>query len=56
MKHLRFNTAISQLMVFINEAYKADQFYLLAYVEGFVKLIAPICSAYCGRTLGKTWT
>ena len=25
-EHLRFNTAISQLMVFINEAYKADQF------------------------------
>ena len=24
MKHLRFNTAISQMMVFINECYKAE--------------------------------
>ena len=38
---LRFNTAISQLMVFINEAYKADVL-PKAYVEGFVKMIAPI--------------
>ncbi|MGM9924261.1 MAG: leucine--tRNA ligase [Bacillus sp. (in: firmicutes)] len=38
---LRFNTAISQLMVFINEAYKAD-ILPKAYVEGFVKMIAPI--------------
>ncbi|MDQ0231171.1 leucine--tRNA ligase [Metabacillus malikii] len=38
---LRFNTAISQLMVFINEAYKATVL-PKEYVEGFVKLIAPI--------------
>ncbi|MGR3765426.1 leucine--tRNA ligase [Rossellomorea sp. NS-SX7] len=38
---LRFNTGISQLMVFINEAYKADTL-PKAYVEGFVKLLAPI--------------
>ena len=25
-EHLRFNTAISQMMVFINEAYKATSF------------------------------
>lgn len=39
---LRFNTAISQLMVFINDAYKADTL-PKQYVEGFVKMIAPIC-------------
>ena len=38
---LHFNTAISQLMVFINEAYKADVL-PISYVEGFVKLISPI--------------
>ncbi|XXM71912.1 leucine--tRNA ligase [Lysinibacillus sphaericus] len=38
---LRFNTGISQLMVFINEAYKAETL-PKAYVEGFVKLLAPI--------------
>ncbi|WP_338472025.1 leucine--tRNA ligase [Niallia sp. XMNu-256] len=38
---LRFNTAISQLMVFINEAYKAKVL-PISYVEGFVKLISPI--------------
>ncbi|EIJ79321.1 leucyl-tRNA synthetase [Bacillus methanolicus PB1] len=39
---LRFNTAISQLMVFINEAYKAD-ILPKAFMEGFVKLLSPIC-------------
>ncbi|WP_214483693.1 leucine--tRNA ligase [Bacillus sp. SM2101] len=39
---LRFNTAVSQLMVFINEAYKADDL-PIRYIEGFVKLLAPIC-------------
>ncbi|MFD4703298.1 leucine--tRNA ligase [Gottfriedia sp. NPDC058432] len=38
---LRFNTAISQMMVFINEAYKADQL-PKEMVEGFVKLLAPV--------------
>ncbi|WP_125605132.1 leucine--tRNA ligase [Lapidilactobacillus bayanensis] len=38
---LRFNTGISQLMVFINEAYKVDAL-PVEYVEGFVKLLAPI--------------
>jgi leucyl-tRNA synthetase len=41
-ENLRFNTAISQMMVFINEAYKADTL-PKAYVEGFVKLLSPIC-------------
>jgi leucyl-tRNA synthetase len=38
---IRFNTAISQLMVFINESYKATVL-PKNYMEGFVKLIAPI--------------
>lgn len=39
---LRFNTGISQLMVFINDAYKAEVL-PKAFVEGFVKLLSPIC-------------
>jgi leucyl-tRNA synthetase len=39
---IRFNTAISQLMVFINEAYKAPVL-PKAYMEGFVKLLSPVC-------------
>ncbi|PAE24623.1 leucine--tRNA ligase [Bacillus sp. 7894-2] len=38
---LRFNTAISQMMVFINEAYKADVL-PKTFVEGFVKMLSPI--------------
>ncbi|MDN7144298.1 leucine--tRNA ligase [Liquorilactobacillus mali] len=38
---LHFNTAISQLMVFVNEAYKAEAL-PLEYIEGFVKMISPI--------------
>ena len=38
---LKFNTAISQMMVFINEAYKAEHI-LKEHVEGFVKLLSPI--------------
>ncbi|WP_226673618.1 leucine--tRNA ligase [Rossellomorea aquimaris] len=38
---LRFNTGISQLMVFINDAYKAETL-PKEYVEGFIKLLAPI--------------
>ena len=36
-----FNTAISQLMVFVNEAYKVDAL-PYEYIEGFVQLLAPI--------------
>ncbi|MEI3600243.1 MULTISPECIES: leucine--tRNA ligase [unclassified Oceanobacillus] len=39
--NLHFNTAISQLMVFTNEAYKVDQI-PKEYAEGFVKLLYPI--------------
>ncbi|MFD1739266.1 leucine--tRNA ligase [Bacillus salitolerans] len=38
---LRFNTAISQMMVFINEAYKATEI-PKEFVEGFVKLLSPV--------------
>jgi len=38
---LRFNTGISQLMVFINEAYKADVL-PKKYMEDFVKMLSPI--------------
>ena len=38
---LNFNTAIRQLMVFINDCYKAETI-SRAYVEGFVKMLAPI--------------
>jgi leucyl-tRNA synthetase len=40
-EQLHFNTAISQLMVFVNEAYKADAL-PYEYVAGFVQLLAPI--------------
>lgn len=40
-EQLHFNTAISQLMVFVNEAYKVDAL-PYAYIEGFVQLLAPI--------------
>ncbi|MHC5268519.1 leucine--tRNA ligase [Enterococcus sp. LJL98] len=41
MTHLRFNTAISQLMVFVNEAYKVDAL-PIEYIKGFVQLLTPI--------------
>ncbi|GGH87758.1 leucyl-tRNA synthetase [Pullulanibacillus pueri] len=41
ISHLRFNTAISQMMVFVNESNKQDTI-PTAFVEGFVKLLSPI--------------
>lgn len=41
MANLHFNTSISQLMVFVNEANKVDAL-PYEYVEGFVQLLAPI--------------
>ncbi|MFC6316263.1 leucine--tRNA ligase [Lapidilactobacillus achengensis] len=40
-EQLHFNTAISQLMVFINEAYK-EKVLFADYVAGFVQMLAPI--------------
>ena len=48
---IRFNTAISQMMVFINECYKAPVI-PREYAEGFVKLVAPI-APHIGEEL---WT
>ncbi len=39
--NLHFNTAISQMMIFINEAYKVDAL-PFEYVTGFVQLLAPV--------------
>ncbi|MEO4051850.1 leucine--tRNA ligase [Solibacillus sp. CAU 1738] len=38
---MRYNTAVSQMMVFINECYKVDSI-PKEYVEGFVKMLSPI--------------
>lgn len=40
-ENLHFNTGISQMMVFINEGYKADQL-PKEYIEGFVQLLSPV--------------
>ncbi|MBC1402172.1 leucine--tRNA ligase [Listeria booriae] len=40
-ENLRFNTGISQLMIFINDSYKATTV-PKAYAEGFVRLLSPI--------------
>lgn len=40
-ERMHFNTAISQLMVFVNEAYKADDL-PAEYMQGFIKMISPI--------------
>jgi len=39
---LSFNTAIAQMMIFINDCYKAKTLYR-PYLEGFVKLFSCIC-------------
>ncbi|QHA92951.1 leucine--tRNA ligase [Bacillus sp. N1-1] len=41
MEGLRFNTAVSQMMVFVNEAYKQETV-SVTLMEGFVKLLSPI--------------
>ncbi|MFC2947114.1 leucine--tRNA ligase [Virgibacillus sediminis] len=40
-ENLHFNTGISQMMVFINEGYKAENL-PKDYIEGFVKLLSPV--------------
>jgi leucyl-tRNA synthetase len=45
-EELRFNVGISQLMVFINDAYKVDSI-PKQYVEGFVKLLSPVAPHMC---------
>ncbi|MBZ6002585.1 leucine--tRNA ligase [Leuconostoc gelidum subsp. aenigmaticum] len=41
LENMHFNTAISQMMVFINEAYKSETL-PTNYMTGFVQLLAPI--------------
>ena len=40
--NLQFNTAIAQMMIFVNELYKAKEIYL-PYVENFIKMFDCIC-------------
>lgn len=49
---LNFNTAISQMMVFINEAYKTKTIYK-PYAEGFVKMFSPF-APHLGEELWNT--
>ena len=39
---LNFNTAISQMMIFVNAVYK-EEYLPKEYAEGFVKVLSPIC-------------
>ncbi|MGM1046620.1 leucyl-tRNA synthetase [Paenibacillus uliginis N3/975] len=41
MEHLHFNTAISQMMIFINEGYKANELPRKA-MENFVQMLSPL--------------
>lgn len=43
---LAFNTAIAQLMIFLNEAYKATTI-AIEHLEGFIKMLAPVCPHVC---------
>ena len=40
IESMKFNTAIAQLMVFVNAANKEDKLYV-DYAKGFIQLIAP---------------
>jgi len=41
-ENLSFNTAIAQMMIFINEVYKESHL-PVEYAEGFVKVLSPLC-------------
>lgn len=41
-ENLQFNTAISQMMIFVNEVYKAGQI-CRAYLEGLIKMFSCVC-------------
>ena len=45
-ENLHFNTGISQMMVFVNECYKAESI-PKNYAEGFVKLLSPVAPHMC---------
>jgi len=44
--NLHFNTAISQMMVFVNEGYKVKTI-SKQHIEGFVKLLSPVAPHMC---------
>ena len=50
IENLNLNTAISQMMIFINDAYKADTLYK-EYAEGFVKML----SCYAPHLCEEMW-
>lgn len=51
-EHLQFNTAISQMMIFVNEAYKSNSLYI-EYMEGFLKMISCI-APHLGEEIWQT--
>ncbi|WP_035054100.1 leucine--tRNA ligase [Carnobacterium pleistocenium] len=53
-EQLRFNTAISQMMVFVNEAYKT-KILPVNYIKAFVQLLAPI-APHMGEELWSNLT
>lgn len=53
-ENLHFNTAISQMMVFVNEAYKAEGL-PFDYVKGFIKLLATV-APHLGEELWQRLT
>ena len=50
IESLNLNTAISQMMIFINEAYKAETLYR-GYAEGFIKML----SCYAPHICEEMW-
>ena len=45
-EHLAFNTAISQMMIFVNAIYKADSC-PKEFAEGFIRVLSPIAPHIC---------
>ncbi|MFV8213741.1 class I tRNA ligase family protein, partial [Streptococcus pluranimalium] len=54
VEELKFNTAIAQLMIFVNAANKEDKLFV-DYVKGFVQLIAPF-APHLGEELWQILT
>uniref|UniRef100_UPI0009EA2809 leucine--tRNA ligase n=1 Tax=Paenibacillus dakarensis TaxID=1527293 RepID=UPI0009EA2809 len=52
LEHLRFNTAISQLMIFINEGYKVNELPRKA-MENFVQLLSPFAPHLAEELWGR---
>ena len=50
---LGFNTAISQLMVFVNDCYKAE-YIPRKYALGFIQLLAPFAPHLAEENVGKS--